>query len=159
MSRPDLVLASIAVTTPAWAAAEALSWRVATVGVTQQAGEATHRGVALFANGEPATLTLRLRPTAAPSRGRMPFATHTVHRFEDGSTFTVLGAGQAAMSTEGVPLPVESLIEGRFEGGTGRFAGIKGTVTLRSRSGMDRPAPGVPGDQPSVAEAGYTVPK
>lgn len=147
----------LALLAPGAAWAESMAWRAATVIATQAGSETVRRGVAIFADGEPATLTLRLRPTAAPSQGRMPFSTHSVYRFDDGSTFTIEGAGTAAMSPEGVPLPVENLIEGSFVGGTGRFAGIAGTVTLRSRSGFDRTAPGVLGEQFSTGEGTYTL--
>lgn len=139
--------------------AETMSWRLATVVSSQQGSETIRRGVALFSNGEPATLTLRLRPTASPSQGRMPFSTHTVYRFEDGSSFVVVGAGSAAVSPEGAPLPVENLIEGSFAEGSGRYLGITGKVTLRSRSGMDRSAHGILGDQFSFAQAEYTISK
>lgn len=141
------------------ASGETLNWRLATVVVDQQAGETVRRGAAIFSNGEPAFVTLRLRPTAPPAQGRMPFATHSLYRFEDGSTFTVVGTGVAAMSPEGVPLPVENLIEGRVTEGTGRFAGISGTVALRSRSGMDRTSPGVLGDQFAAGQADVSLPR
>lgn len=152
-------LAALAVALAIPAHAETMTWRVATVISAQQSGETVRRGVAIFANGEPALVTLRLRPTAPPSQGKMPFSTHTVYRFEDGSSFTIVGAGSASMSPEGIPLPVETLIDSRFESGSGRFTGITGTATLRSRSGLDRTALGVLGDQFSVAEADYTLPK
>jgi hypothetical protein len=140
------------------AAAETMSWKVATVVATQQGSETVRRGVAIFSNGEPATLTLRLRPIAPPSGGRMPFTTETIYRFDDGSTITVVGKGEAQMSPEGVPLPLATTIEGTFSAGSGRFSGISGTVTLTSRSGMDRTSPGVLGDQFSAAEATYKLP-
>ena len=143
--------------TPLIGTADTMSWRVATVVSTQEAGETVRRGVAIFSNGEPATLTLRLRPTAPPSQGKMPFSIRTIYRFEDGSTFTVSGRGIAAMAAEGVPLTSETQIEGGFVDGTGRFSGIEGTVVLKSRSGLDRSAPGVLGDQFSSAEATYSL--
>lgn len=158
MFRPIWVmLAALCLPAAAWA--EGMTWRTATVIATQLGGETVRRGVAIFDDGSPATLTLRLRPTAPPSQGRMPFTTRSDYRFEDGSTFTVDGTGTAAMSPEGVPLPVEHVVEGTFTGGTGRFAGITGTVTLRSRAGFDRMAPGVLGDQFSTGEATYSLAK
>ncbi len=152
------LLALVVAAMPLAAKADTMSWRVATVIATQQGGETVRRGVAIFSNGEPATLTLRLRPVAPPSGGRMPFTTETIYRFEDGSTITVVGKGEAQMSPEGVPLPVATVIEGTFSAGSGRFTGISGTVTLTSRSGMDRTSLGVLGDQFSAAEATYNLP-
>lgn len=143
---------------PLCSSAETLSWRLATVVATQQGSETVRRGVAIFSTGEPATLTLRLRPAAPPSGGGMRFTTETIYRFEDGSTFTVVGHGEAQMSPEGVPLPGPTAIEGRFESGSGRFAGITGTVRLSSRSGLDRTATGLLGDQFSSAESEYQLP-
>jgi hypothetical protein len=74
------------------------------------------------------------------------------------TTEYVVGKGEAQMSPEGVPLPVATVIEGTFSAGSGRFAGINGTVTLTSRSGMDRTSLGVLGDQFSAAEATYKLP-
>jgi hypothetical protein len=154
-----IALLALAITAmPLVAKADTMAWRVATVIASQQGSETVRRGVAIFSNGEPATLTLRLRPVAPPSGGRMPFTTETIYRFEDESTITVVGKGEAQMSPEGVPLPVSTVIEGTFSAGSGRFNGISGTVTLTSRSGMDRTALGVLGDQFSAAEATYKLP-
>ena len=109
--------------------------------------------------GQSAFVTLRLRPTAPPSQGAMPFATETEYRFEDGSSFTVRGQGVAKMSPEGVPIPGETRISGTFIAGTGRYAGISGTVMMRSVSGLNRMADGVLGDQFAEGQAEYLLPK
>lgn len=141
------------------AAADSLYWRLATVTVTMQAGETLRKGVALFSNGQPALVTVRLRPTAQPAQGSMPFSTDTEYQFEDGSSFTVRGQGVTKMTPEGVPLPGENRIEGRFIAGSGRYAGITGTVSVRTVSGLNRMADGVLGDSFGDAQAEYTLPQ
>jgi hypothetical protein len=63
------------------------------------------------------------------------------------------------MSPEGVPVQGETEISGTFIAGTGRYAGISGTVLMRSVSGMNRMADGVLGDQFAEGRAEYTLPK
>ena len=141
------------------ALAETMSWRLTTVTATMQAGETSRRGVAIFSNGQPAFVVVRLRPTAQPSQGSMPFSTETEYRFEDGSSFTVRGQGTAKLSPEGVPLAGETRIDGNFIAGTGRYAGITGSVSVRSVSGLNRMTDGILGDSFGDAQAEYTLPK
>jgi len=141
------------------AKAETASWRLTTVTATMQAGETIRKGVAIFSNGQPAFVTVRLRPTAQPAQGSMPFSTETEDRFEDRSSFTVLGHGVTRMSPEGVPMAGENRIDGKFIAGTGRFAGITGTVSVRTVSGMNRTTDGALGDSFGEAQADYTSPK
>ena len=62
-----IILPLLVALAPAAAFADDMSWRVATVVSSQQDGQTVRRGVAIFSNGEPALVTLRLKPTAPPS--------------------------------------------------------------------------------------------
>ncbi|MBX3637851.1 MAG: hypothetical protein KF683_20960 [Rubrivivax sp.] len=154
LSLATIVIASLAAGP---ALADTMSWRLATVISTQQGGETVRRGVAIMSTGQPALVTLRLRPTAPPAQGAMPFTTETEYRFDDGSSFVVRGQGIARMSPEGVPITGETRIEGSFVAGTGRYAGIAGTVRVRTVSGLNPTADGILGDQFAEAQAEYTL--
>lgn len=151
------LVALCALASPMAAWADTMTWRLATVTSTMQAGETLRKGVAIFDNGQPAFVSIRLRPTAPPAQGSMPFTTETEYRFEDGSTFTVRGSGISRMSPEGVPIPGETRVDGSFASGTGRFSGIRGTVVLRSVSGLSRMTDGVLGEQFGEGQADYTL--
>lgn len=115
------------------------------------------RGVAMFADGEPATITARLVPSGRPVDGRMTVVQEMRYRFEDGSMFAVRGAAVARVNPDGSPIPGEVQASGEFVEGSGRFAGISGTYTMRSRTDLPARADGMLGDYYGDAEAKVTL--
>jgi hypothetical protein len=144
---------------PTTVLAESMTWRMTTVVAMQQGSDTIRRGVAMTDTGHAAFVTMKIRPTAPPSQGAMPFTSETEYRFEDGSSFTVRGHGVARMSPEGVPIPGEVQVNGSLIAGAGRFAGVSGTVKMRSVSGLNRRVDGILGDQFAEGQAEYALPK
>jgi len=66
---------------------EELSWRQSSIRTEAQGLSYVRPGVAMFANGEPATLVFR-GDAKAPEVGRQDFSGRMLMRFEDGATFT-----------------------------------------------------------------------
>jgi hypothetical protein len=137
------------------ARAEELSWRQTSVRTEVQDLNYVRRGVAMFANGEPATLTFRgvARP---PEGNRQDFGGRMLMRFEDGASFTFDMQGAMQFGPPGTPPTMAA--SGALVEGTGRFAGISGTVEFRGR-GMDAVAEGNLGDIFAIGRATYTLKK
>jgi len=146
-----------AVALPSWA--DTLAWRQTSVLVSRDGPVATRRGVAIFANGEPATLTVRLRPLGPPSGRSVDMGSEMNFRFEDGSTLGLQGQTTLPVAPEGGTVRGESTTAGKVVSGTGRFNGATGSFTMRVRTDIDRSADGVLGDYFAVCEASFTLAK
>jgi hypothetical protein len=86
-------------------------------------------GVYIFENGELAWLKLVLY--ADLIKGAGPIETYGTITFQDGSTITTHAKGRVEATPAGVQTATKSTAE--IIHGTGRFQGIKGTVTLSSK--------------------------
>ena len=135
----------------------AIGWRQTSVLIERQASVQTRRGVAIFSNGEPATIAVRLQPTSRPVDGRMSVQNEMRFRFEDGSSFLLRGTTLARVSPEGMPIPGETTGSGEFAEGTGRFTGITGTWQMRVRTDLTTQADGVLGDYFADGTGRYTL--
>jgi hypothetical protein len=84
-------------------------------------------GLTFFANGEIATHTNPA--TFDLTGGSGPHQGWVVHTFDDGSTAVERYEGRAILAADGN----KTMVEGTFtcEGGSGRFAGLKGEGTYR----------------------------
>jgi len=132
---------------------EELSWRQSSVRTEMQGLNYVRRGVAMFANGEPATLTFR--GVAKPPEGtRQDFSGRMLMRFDDGATFTFDMQGATQYGPPGTPPTMSA--SGALVEGTGRFAGISGTIEFKGR-GMDVMAEGNLGDIFGSGRATYTL--
>ncbi len=138
-----------------------LAWRQTSVLVERRmeggAPVSVRRGVAVFADGEPATITVRLLPCGGPGDGRMTVVQEMRYRFDDGSFFAVRGAATARVNPDGSPIPGEVLASGEVVEGSGRFAGMSGSYTMRSRTDLPAKADGMLGDYFGDAEAKVTL--
>ncbi len=134
---------------------EELSWRQSSIRTEAQGLSYVRRGVAMFANGEPATLTFR-GVAKPPEGGRQDFSGRMLMRFEDGATFSFDMQGVTQFGPAGM-LPTMSA-SGKLVEGTGRFAGISGTIEFNGR-GMDVMADGNLGDIFATGRANYTLNK
>lgn len=139
--------------------AQSVSWRQTSVAVSRDGFKQERRGVAIFGNGEPATVLIRMTPTALPVESRVAFAQEARYRFEDGSTFTLAARTTIPLKSDGSPATDTGEWTGEFIGGTGRFAGIAGTVRAHGRSGLDLRQDGILGDNFGAFMATYTLPK
>lgn len=139
--------------------AQNISWRQTSVFHERVANVNVRRGVAIFANGEPALMTVRLQPTMRPVDGRMTVLNEMRFRFEDGSTFALRGQSSVPVQADGSPIPGEVSLGGEFVEGTGRFAGIAGTWRMRSRTDLSIRTDGVLGDYFGDGTATYTLGK
>lgn len=79
-----------------------------------------------------------------------------VLRFEDGSSFSFDADGTVQVAA-GAPGAMQ--IKGTLVEGTGRYAGIRGTVDVSGRAGQDATAFGALGDIFATARATYTLSK
>lgn len=156
-----VLLAAGAVLAQSAPAPATLAWRQTSVLVERRmeggASVSMRRGVAMFADGEPATITARLQPSGRPVDGRMTVTQEMRYRFEDGSSFAVRGAGVVRVNPDGSPIPGEVLASGEVVEGSGRFAGMSGSYTMRSRTDLPPRADGVLGDYFGDAEAKVTL--
>ena len=150
-----LVLALGAMAGVAPAQAEELSWRQTSIRTEVQGMSYVRRGVAMFANGEPATLTFR-GTAKPPEGGRQDFSGRMLMRFEDGSTFTFDMQGVTQFGPAGVAPTMSAT--GSLVEGTGRYAGISGTIEFKGR-GMDLMAEGNLGDIFATGRATYALNK
>ena len=121
---------------------EELSWRQSSIRTEARGLSYVRRGVAMFANGEPATLIFR-GDAKPPEGGRQDFSGRMLMRFEDGATFTFDMQGVTQFGPAGTPPTMSA--NGKLVEGTGRFAGISGTIEFKGR-GMDVMADGNLGD-------------
>jgi hypothetical protein len=134
---------------------EELSWRQSSIRTEVQGLSYVRRGVAMFGNGEPATLIFR--GVGKPPEGdRQAFSGRMLMRFEDGATFTFDMDGVMQFGPAGTPPSM--LASGKMVEGTGRFAGISGTVDFKGR-GMDVMADGNLGDIFATGRATYSLSK
>ena len=134
---------------------EELNWRQSSIRTEAQGLSYVRRGVAMFANGEPATLTFR-GDAKPPEGGRQDFSGRMLMRFEDGATFTFDMQGVTQFGPAGSPPTMSA--NGKLVEGTGRFAGISGTIEFKGR-GMDVMADGNLGDIFASGRATYTLNK
>lgn len=148
-------LSVFAVGHPAWAqsppAATQLEWRMTTVVTQAQPPVFERRGVVMLKSGEPGTVFNKLSAPQPPKDGLWTMNNDLTLRFEDNSTLSLQFAVTTRTSPEGRVLPGEYRSQGQVVGGTGRYAGAKGSVEVKVISGMDRTQPGILGD--SFAEA------
>ncbi len=142
-------------TAAASAQAEELSWRQSSVRTEAQGLSYVRRGVAMFANGEPATLTFQ-GVAKPPEGGRQDFSGRMLMRFEDGATFAFDLQGVTQFGISGTPPTMTA--SGTLVEGTGRFAGISGTIDFRGR-GMDVMVDGILGDIFATVRATYSLKK
>ena len=140
---------------PTAAQADEMSWRQSSIRTEVQGASYVRRGVAMFANGEPATLMFRA-VAKPPEAGRQMFSGRMVMRFDDGASFTFDMDGVSQLGSPGTPLTVSAA--GKMVEGTGRFAGIRGTVEFNGL-GMDVKADGALGDIFAKVSASYTLQK
>ena len=134
---------------------EELSWRQSSIRTEAQGSNYVRRGVAMFANGEPATLTFQ--GVAKPPEGdRQEFSGRMLMRFEDGATFSFDMQGVTQFGPRGTAPTISA--SGKLVEGTGRFAGISGTIEFNGR-GMDVKADGNLGDIFGTGRATYTLNK
>jgi len=110
------------------------------------------RGLSFLENGEVATYSSKI--TFDLINGTGPHQTYGLTTFEDKSTITTLNKGTTTAREDGT-----STFEGTltYLGGTGRFAGIKGSGSYRGKR-MAPVTPGVPSDAFSDYVATYTLP-
>jgi len=134
---------------------EEMSWRQSSIRTETQGMSYVRRGVAMFANGEPATVLFR-GVGAPPEGGRQAFSGRMLMRFEDGATFTFDMEGVTQFGPAGTPPTLSA--SGKLVEGTGRFAGISGTVDFNGR-GMDVMADGNLGDIFATGRATYALKK
>ena len=134
---------------------EELSWRQSSIRTEVQGLGYVRRGVAMFGNGEPATLTFR-GVAKPPEGGRQAFSGRMLMRFEDGATFTFDMEGVTQFGPAGTAPTMAA--SGKMVEGTGRFAGISGTVEFNGR-GMDVMADGNLGDIFATGRATYALNK
>jgi hypothetical protein len=140
---------------PGSARADEMAWRQSSIRTEMQGMNYVRRGVAMLGNGEPATVTFR--GAAAPvDAGRQPFTGRMTLRFEDGASFTFDLEGVTLFGAAGTPPTLSAA--GKMVEGTGRFAGIRGTVEF-SGHGVDAKADGALGDIFAKASASYTLQK
>lgn len=132
-----------------------LSWRQSSIRTEVQGPSYVRRGVAMFANGEPATLVFRA-VSQPPADGRQDFSGRMLMRFEDGATFTFDMQGVMQYGPAGTPPQV--VASGKLVEGTGRFAGISGTIEFNGH-GTDLKADGNLGDIFATGRATYTLNK
>lgn len=152
-----LALAGAGLALPAHA--DELNWRQTSVLATQDGNTTVRAGVAIVNGKEPATISVRIRPTAPPQGGLMPVMLDMVLRFEDGSTLVTQGESQARLDAQGLPLRGEGRNTGRVVSGTGRFEGMSGTYEMRVRTDIDPLADGVLGDYFATVKATVNRPK
>lgn len=150
-----LVLGSGLMAGVAPAQSEELSWRQSSVRTEGQGLSYVRRGVAIFANGEPATLIFH-GEAKPPEGGRQDFSGRMRMRFEDGATFTFDMQGVMQYGPAGTPPAMSA--SGKLVEGTGRFAGISGTIEFTGR-GMDLMADGNLGDIYATGRATYALKK
>jgi hypothetical protein len=134
---------------------EELSWRQSSIRTEAQGLSYVRRGVAMFANGEPATLIFR-GEAKPPEGGRQDFSGRMLMRFEDGATFTFDMQGVTQFGAAGIPPTMSA--SGKLVEGTGRFAGISGAIEFKGR-GTDVMADGNLGDIFATGRATYTLSK
>lgn len=134
---------------------EELTWRQSSIRTEMQGLSYVRRGVAMFANGEPATLIFR-GIGQLPEGGRQVFSGRMVMRFEDGATFTFDMQGIMQFGPPGTPPTLSA--SGKLLEGSGRFAGITGTIEFNGR-GMDVMADGNLGDVFGTGRATYALSK
>lgn len=132
---------------------EELAWRQTSVRTEVQGLSYVRRGVAMFGNGEPATLTFR-GVGKPPEGGRQAFSGRMLMRFEDGATFTFDMDGVMQFGPAGTPPTMSA--SGKLVEGTGRFAGISGTIEFTGR-GTDALADGNLGDIFATGRATYVL--
>lgn len=137
------------------AQSEELSWRQSSIRTEAQGLSYVRRGVAMFANGEPATLIFR-GDAKPPEGGRQDFSGRMLMRFEDGATFTFDMQGVTQFGPAGSPPTMSA--SGKLVEGTGRYAGISGTIEFKGR-GMDVMADGNLGDIFGIGRATYALSK
>ena len=133
--------------------AEELRWRQSSVRTEVQGLSYVRRGVAMFANGEPATLVFR-GVANPPEGGRQDFSGRMLMRFEDGASFTFDMQGVTQYGAGGAAPTMSA--SGKLVEGTGRFTGISGAIEFQGR-GMDAMADGNLGDIFATGRATYAL--
>jgi hypothetical protein len=113
------------------------------------------RGVAMFSHGEPATLTFR-GVAKPPDGSRQAFSGRMLMRFDDGASFSFDMDGVTQFGPAGTSATIAA--SGKLIEGTGRFAGISGTIDFNGR-GMDAKADGNLGDIFANVRATYVLSK
>lgn len=139
------------------ARADEVTWRATSVQGPRLPTMNTRIGVALFSNGEAATLERRISAAGPPAAGKMDVNVETTYRFADGSTIVMRSRETIHLSPQGTHGRDEWSGDGEVAGGSGRYAGIKGTFSFRAMMGLDGKADGMLGDSFLTGKASYTV--
>ncbi|EHR69928.1 hypothetical protein BurJ1DRAFT_1055 [Burkholderiales bacterium JOSHI_001] len=134
---------------------EELNWRQSSIRTEAQGMSYVRRGVAMFANGEPAMLTFR-GLGKPPEGGRQDFSSRMLMRFEDGATFSFDMDGVTQFGPAGTAPTITG--SGRLVEGTGRFAGISGSIEFKGL-GVDPKVESNLGDIVATGRAIYTLKK
>jgi hypothetical protein len=92
-------------------------------------GVAENRGLALFENGEVATVVNK--DMVDYLKGSGPHQVYSLYAFEDGSTFALKRQGMTKADATGKTSWIEG--KGIFTQGTGRFEGVQGEVTYQGK--------------------------
>ncbi len=109
----------------------ALAWTVThyLVAAGPSRADSTRRGIAMFANGEIATVTMAV--TVQPTEGTVTnYRMKAVYTFDDGSTMLQEGTGRIEAGT---PPRNTQTGDGTITGGTGRFERVEGKFVSRGR--------------------------
>ena len=113
------------------------------------------RGVAFFGN-EVAAVTIT--GTGDFTKGEGSFMGYTLTTYEDGSTTLAKVTGTKVFATRG-KLRLYKDMKGEFIGGTGRFEGIKGTLSYTGREITPYTKDDTKQDNWIEVTATYTLPK
>lgn len=149
------LLGLVVAAAPTTAGAEELSWRQTSIRTENMGASYVRRGVAMFSTGEPATLSFH-GTSRPPAGGAMPFTGRMVLRFEDGSSFSFDAEGSVQVTSGG---PGAMQMKGTLVEGSGRYAGIRGSVEMSGQAGQDVTSTGVLGDIFASGRATYTLAK
>lgn len=125
-----LVFACLAATagwSPAAVLAAEIAWQQVTKARTVTGDTIARSGTAKLSSGETATVKLDGRYGPKDKKGRATFKAKSQLEFADGSTIVTQYSGNVD------PASYTHRGSGTFVSGTGRFAGIKGTVKFEGR--------------------------
>jgi hypothetical protein len=118
------------------------------------AGTWERRGLCLYSTGEIATY--HGAGTLDHTKGKGAAKGESTCTFEDGSSATVLWSAEMAPGPRG--LTVFSAGKGEYTRGTGRFAGITGTITFAGRA-YTPVKDETKGDVVMITQGTYSLPK
>ena len=123
-----------------------LRWRMTSVVTAAQPPRFERRGVVMLHSGEPGTARNTLTASAPPQDGRWSLNNDLTLRFEDASTLTLRYSLTVRTGADGRVLPGEYAFQGEVTGGSGRYAGARGSLEAKAVLGLDRTQVGMLGD-------------